>query len=414
MTRAVAFGVAAAAAALAAALPGAWENWRYARPVLNAAPGLARAAVPLEAIAKARADLADLRLIDDRGLEVPFVLYSRPGERSTAWRRAALGDIGFLPGQYTEAIADAGEAGEPHNVIEVQTPAREFFAWVEVAASDDRAAWRILRDRAPIYRLDGRAERESLAISYPETRSRWLRLRVRDPERALALPGCRVGREASEPPDLQPLPLPLPPDPAAPPGESRFTADLGAAHATVAGARFEASPGEFHRAVRLAASDDGEEWRDAGFGEIFRYRAMPAEGDGGPLPRERMQIEIAEGRGRFWRLSVLDRSDRPVPGLRPQLLAVPRYAVFDAEPGRAYRLLYGNSRARAASYDLARRISRAESEAAALFPLGPEEANEAWVNPEPWSEQHPAILWAALGIAVLALGWLALRSFRSP
>ena len=94
-------------------------------------------------------------------------------------------------------------------------------------------------------------------------------------------------------------------------------------------------------------------------------------------------------------------------------MTTPRRLIFRQEPGRSYRVLYGNSRIAAPQYDLSRVIRREELKAATIASIGNEEKNPRYASPEPWSERHPFILWTALGITVLVLAGLAIRSLKS-
>jgi hypothetical protein len=44
--------------------------------------------------------------------------------------------------------------------------------------------------------------------------------------------------------------------------------------------------------------------------------------------------------------------------------------------------------------------------------LGPEEVNNGWVDPRPWTETHEIFLWGVLVIAVLVIGCTAIQSMR--
>jgi hypothetical protein len=37
-----------------------------------------------------------------------------------------------------------------------------------------------------------------------------------------------------------------------------------------------------------------------------------------------------------------------------------------------------------------------------------------YVDPNPFTERHPNLLWAALGLAVILLGYAAVRALRAP
>ena len=115
---------------------------------------------------------------------------------------------------------------------------------------------------------------------------------------------------------------------------------------------------------------------------------------------------------RFWRVAVLNGNDAPLSGAAPTLYMTPTHVVFDQQPGRAYRLLYGQSQAKEAQYDLARLVNPKQIEAAVAGRLGPEEINADWTDPRPWTEKYDVILWLVLGIAVILLGFSALRSLR--
>jgi hypothetical protein len=87
--------------------------------------------------------------------------------------------------------------------------------------------------------------------------------------------------------------------------------------------------------------------------------------------------------------------------------------VFRYEPGRQYRLLYGNSRATAPQYDLGQLTDVKSRESASLATIGAEVVNQAYVDPAPWTERNQAVMWVALVVAVAAIGVLAVRALRS-
>ena len=82
-------------------------------------------------------------------------------------------------------------------------------------------------------------------------------------------------------------------------------------------------------------------------------------------------------------------------------------------PGRAYRLLYGNLAAHSPQYDLSRFLDAGAPKPVYLVAaLGPEELTRNYVDPRPFTERHPVTLWIALGIAIVLLGFSALRALR--
>ncbi len=392
-------------------LPGPWEHWLYSRsielPPAEAAR-LVSVTVPVEIYPHVLSQQADLRVIDDNGQEVPYVLYAKQRVEQRQWRSAKLEDLGYVAaGQYTHAIVDVGENPEPHNSIVLDSPETNFFAWVEVAASDDHRTWRVVRDRAPIYRFRQDTLEGNQVVTYPESRARYLRLHISlQQDKPFQLDGCRVTQEVIEEAERMALPVSGVADASAPAQQSWWRFDLGARDVPVSEARFETSSAPFHRAVQVSASNDGKEWWLVGSGEIYRLSK-------GEQQQERLRVEFSEVLTRYLRVAVFNRNDPPLEGLTVAVLGTPRHVVFNQQPGRRYRLLYGNVMAKRPEYELARLVNSKQMEAAAAGGLGVEESNPNWSDPRPWTEKHPWVLWVALGVAVVVLGGLALRSLRT-
>lgn len=389
------------------AVPTPWEHWQYSAPLrippLNE-PRLVRTLVP-EAVSREALPLwADLRVIDDSGRAVPFVLHARTERRSREPRQARLMDLTHKAGEDTRAIVDLGAQAPVHNGIEVQTPMQDFFARVAIDVSANAKDWRILHEGAPIYRFEKSGLDGNQTVRYTDNASRYLRLRITDGPERFSLTGVRVWHEVKQEAELVPVDVNLRPDPASPPGESWWVAD--AAGQPLSQVAFAVEQGAFHRPVRIRTSEDGTTWRTVGSGDIYRMEG--AEG-----VREQLSVGFAESRARFLRVEVVNRNDAPLAGARLSLYTTPRRVVFPAEPGRSYRLLYGNPRASAAQYEMARVTPPAALEEAAPAELGPGVANANFIDPAPWSERHPVVLWAALIAALAVLGLLAIRALRS-
>jgi hypothetical protein len=389
------------------ALSGAWAHWRYSAPIgvprLHG-PRLVRVLVPEAVSSKALPLWTDLRVIDDLGREAPFVLHARTERRSRELRQARLMDLTHKPGEDTRAIVDLGAQAPVHNGIEIQAPREDFFARVAIDVSANAQDWRILQQGAPIYRFEKSGLDGNQTVRYTDNASRYLRLRITDGPDRFPLTGVRVWHEVKEEAELVPVEMKPRPDPAAPAGESWWLADAaGAPRSQVA---FTVGQAAFHRPVRIRTSEDGTTWRSLGSGDIYRMEGV----DG---VRAQLRVGFAESRARFLRVEVVNRSDGPLAGATLSLYTTPRRVVFTAEPGRSYRLLYGNPRALAADYEMARVTPAAALEAAPPAELGPEVANAAYVDPAPWSERHPVVLWAALIATLAVLGVLAIRALKS-
>jgi Protein of unknown function (DUF3999) len=395
-----------AAGALAAPLPQSWRNWRYSRALQLDAAAEARLAgvvVPLEVWQRAKADLSDLRVIDDQGREVPFVLYAREGSLKTQTLSARSLEASFTPGKYTQAVLDAGEKAPFHNAVEIFTPKDDFIAWGEVAVSDDARTWRIVLERAPIFRFRKESLQGNQTLTYSESNARYIRVRILEGDERFPLDGIHVKYLIKDPAERVPVAVTWSPDALAPPQTTGWRADLGVA-LPVREIVFSADSPEFRRAVQVNTSNDGETWLPAAGGEIYRFRRDNTL-------QASLDVE-AFGSWRFWRIAVVNGNDPPLAGVHPALLMTPRHIVFRQEPGRSYELLYGQSEARPPQYEMASLTSASVLRGAAAGNLGAEEVNTAYADPRPWTEQHPVSLWIALGIAVAILGYSALRALR--
>jgi hypothetical protein len=87
---------------------------------------------------------------------------------------------------------------------------------------------------------------------------------------------------------------------------------------------------------------------------------------------------------------------------------------FDSDSGVQPWIYYGDEKLAAPEYDYAKLFQKdARAEQASL---GAEELNSVYTgrpDNRPWSERHPAVLWAAIVAAVLILGGIAMRSLKT-
>lgn len=429
-----------AAALWAADLPEAWRSWRYSRPIaLNSEGEPVRLAISPEVFAHSSASLADLRVVDDQGNEVAYLLGGDASGKSFRTLPATLRENSFVPGQYTQLVVDTGESVKFHNTVRIETSESDFIDWVEVAASDDARLWRIVKARAPISRFRKENLEGNQTIHYSDNNARYLRLRIFEPQKQFPVSSVQLQIQQTSEREFVPLPAMLTLDPSAAPALTRWNADLGSDELPVAEALFETSQPEFYRAVRISSSEDGKNWRWHTGGEIHRYTLGENKEK---RTEESLRVEIPNywrldhtagnqpqiRQGvRYWRIEILNGNDAPLADARVTLRMAARFILFWPRPGRSYRLLYGNFTAKPPAYDLAQLASLKHISAAAqstaehgsvplvrAASLESEEMTANYVDPRPYSEKHSWLLWLAMGAAALLLGYSALRALRSP
>lgn len=409
--RAVAIaGLAAfASAPVAAAIPSAWNHWHYSAPVDVEPTTTARlvgVVVPPAVIERSGRAPEDFRVIDDAGREVPFVFRVRRGVTEGAWRRVTVLEPSVAPGAYTQATIDLGPGAPAHNAIRLDlTSHGDFLTWVEVAISEDAASWRTLRDRAPVYDLRSEGMGRALDVTYPDSLSRYLRIRVLDGTRPYRVTGAEVASLRTVAPDVASIDAGFAPDTPRP-RKTTWVSTADVSGDWVTELRVDGTPDAFDRPVSVEVSQDGRAWQPIASGEIFRRTERG-------VVRAASAVRIPETQAAHWRVTIDDRSDAPLAGVRPVLYVTPRRVVFRQEPGRRYALIYGNAKATRTDYEFARLTDADAIDAATPARLGAEAENEAYADPAPWTERHPVVLWAALGFAVLVLGLIALRTLRT-
>ncbi|HKV64183.1 MAG TPA: DUF3999 family protein [Candidatus Acidoferrum sp.] len=403
------------ASALSTDLPSAWRSWRYSRTIESKrADELNYVVLDREVFSHSEAQLADLRIIDDLGHEVPFEVRSQitPPPQPVGVP-ATIRENSFVPRQFTQVVLDLGDRASFHNSVRIQTSESDFINWVEVAASDDAHQWRIVNPRAPISRFRRENLEGNQLVRYSENNARYLRVRIQEAEHTFQVTGMEVfsspAFKAEAPTESGALlGAALLPDSNSAPSQTQWTVDLGAAAVPIARFNFETTQPEFYRAVRLLNSTDQKEWQSVGGGEIHRFLVNGRT-------EESLGVQCYEVWGpRYWRVEVLNASDAPLSGVRLSLTMPLRLVLFHPAQGRSYRLLYGNFRATAPQYDLARTLHIQANEVIAHLGLGVEESTSNYADPRPFTERHPNLLWIALAIAVILLGTAALRAMRTP
>ena len=408
-------GAALGVSSLAADLPGVWRSWRYTRTIEQARGGaLNYITLDRAAFSHSENRLADLRVIDDEGKEIPYAMLSqirRPLEPVKL--SSAVRENSFVPKEFTQVVVDLGEKTGFHNNLRVRTPETDFINWVEVAASDDAHVWRIVNARAPISRFNKESLEGNQTVRYSENNARYLRVRIQETQHPFQVADIEVfsspaaNNEAAAEDGIQVVHA-LAPDANGGDSLTQWTMDPLGGNIPISRFTFESSQREFYRAVRILTSSDGKEWQFAGGGELHRYVFNG-------VSQESLSVPCNENGGSsHWRVEVLNGNDAPLSDVRLSVLMPQRFVLFHGAAGHSYRVLYGNSRATAPDYDLVRTLQIPAAETMPHPGLGTEEVTSNYVDPSPFTERHPNLLWAALGLAVILLGYAAVRALRAP
>ena len=146
-------------------------------------------------------------------------------------------------------------------------------------------------------------------------------------------------------------------------------------------------------------------------GEISRIHIQR---NGGRIDVEQMWLSLSATSQKQLRAVIHNGDDAPLRITSARLQQYERRIYFDSDAGASLVLYYGDDKLNAPVYDYAKLFQSDAS--AAQLQLGAEEANAGYTgrpDERPWSERHPAVLWAAILAAVAILGGIAVRSIKS-
>ena len=329
--------------AAAANLP---SDWPREQPFAVSNTGLVKISLPVETLDSARAALEDLRLYDDAGKEMPYVI-ERPAPGPKVVQAAKSFRVSLNPDS-TVITLETGLA-QPLDGVTLETPANNFIKAVGVESSEDGQHWRILAQGGPIFRQTNGAR--YLEVSWPAMVSAWLRLTA-DDQRSEPIPftGARLHAATSETAPGESLAVQIS-ERDENPGETRLALNLGAANLDIAALQIETAEPLFLRQVNLAVPQlarDSIYEEPLGRGVIFQVD-VPGQTPAGNLSLPLEQII----RSRELVLFIENGDSAPLPISGARVERRPVCLVFLARQAGTFHLLSGNSHCDAPRYDLA-------------------------------------------------------------
>jgi hypothetical protein len=351
-----------------------------------------------------RQDLGDLRIRKD-GEEIPYVIETMSGSLQEHECRPEMIDKSVAPDaglQITLDLAKCHEARK-HSRLRIATPLTNFRQKVRIETSDDNHYWVEAREDGYIFDFTQDDRKLSvLTIDYPVATRRYVRATIfgwsspgdltgawscyrveREPERTIidAITPQRAEDRATR--------------------SSVLTLDLGQAGLPHDRVRLDAGQSDFHRAVQLEASEDGKAWFLLTQGALFR---VPDEAS--------LALSYPQRHERYLRLRIFNGDNRPVPVTRV-FVETPKQVIKFLPPSAGdVALYYGARDAKSPVYDLAAILSRKEPLPETTPIVGEWKINPDYHAPaapaRPWSDRHPVVLYAVLGVAVAGMGMLTI------
>jgi uncharacterized protein DUF3999 len=413
--------VASSSATVAVLGDNALSAWPYlAELTLTRADGaLYEFPVPLQVMDKARDDLADLRLYDAAGKEIPYAVRVRR-ELDDASPIAGRMFNQVAVGNTSEVSVDLGEAPGEHNEVEIETAGTNFRRAVTVEGSDTGADWKLLKSGDVIFSFTSiNNTARSGRVNYSTSRFRYLRVRVSADERVdrepPAITGVRVWLANREKGAAVTWHVVVPSYQLLRHGgapASSWTIDLGG-KVPCDSLSLGTDDQSFSRPFQVEVVDDPQNPRLIASGELAK-----SVGDS----RQVTTITFDnEENARKLRLITDDYNNAPLAISSIQASAPLRELYFQLrEPAQPpLKLYFGNANAGAPHYDFEKELSAKLKEPITPVAIGSFVTNPIYSPPSlPFTERLPWLIYLVLTISSVALALilfsLARASMRAP
>ncbi len=397
------------------------QGWRFYKPVALppglAGLGLVELEMDAEVYAHAATGLRDIRIASrQESPEVPYKLLVESGDHRRASVAAKMRDLGHTPGEHTTFTLDLQTEGTLHNELEIKTASNNFQRQVEIESSDDGESWRTVKTGVTIFDFTVRERGFSTSntrVSYPDSTARFLRVRIDDEGlEPLDISGGVVFFARKLEPRLAVIPLKITERKEDPERKSTvLVLDGGRPGFPANRIDLDVPQRNFHRRVTLEGVDQLPETDD----DLWTWHSVQRDEtiydyDTPKFTGNDLSIGFGESRYRYYRVTIANEDNPPLPVEGAQASGSVRKLVFSADPAQSYRLYYGNEDIDAPSYDLEQIFPYLVTEGLPAAVLGPHTENPDFFAPppsapaRPFTERYPWLLPVIVAIAALVVG----------
>lgn len=381
--------------------PESMTSWEWVQNVQSQPYPLVELWLDQQVLFEAREDLADLRLYDASGREIPYALRTLYEINTSDEFEARLFNRSSV-GPLSLASLDLGENPETHNEVRVETAGKNFRRQVRVDGSDDGQTWSVLASNALVFSFasGGRSVEEN-RVRYTDSRYRYLRIAVGADhgERAPAISAVVVQRTIEAEGQHQEFPAvgqarEATRDQGRP--ASRYTLEFGG-RIPLNAIQFFANEAEFSRPFRLEKPRSGSRYPEL----VASGTLRPSEDDGPVV------IRFDETFAHTLTLTIVDDRNPPLGAYSISAQSPVRQLLFDASAiQEPLQLYYGNPKAGPPNYDFSATIPSIgglESSVSRVF-ADPPQVHANYIPPAvPLTERSPWLVYLVLTAACLAL-----------
>lgn len=389
------------AGSLQAQTPEPMSAWQWVRNVSVQPVPLVEFRLDEQVLFEAREDLADLRLYDASGREIPYALRTLYEVNTSDEFEARLFNRSKV-GPLSLASLDLGENPETHNEIRIETSGANYRRQVRVDGSDDGETWAQLASDALVFQFSsgGRTVEED-RVRYPDSRHRYLRVAVGADrgEDAPTISSVVVRRTIEAQGEHNEFPAvgqarEATRDQGRP--ASLYTLEFGG-RIPLNAVQFYVNETEFVRPFRLEKPRP-----DSRYPELVASGTLRPSADDGPVV-----IPFDEIFASTLTLTIIDDRNPPLGAYSIAARSPVRQMLFDASQIQApLQLYYGNPTADHPNYDYRATVPSVGELAAQPVQAfaDPHEPYAEYVPPaKPLTERSPWLVYLVLTIACLAL-----------
>jgi hypothetical protein len=381
----------------------------------------------------ARTDLADIRLIDRDGNQIPYVLVRDEDRTETVKYNPTI--LNRATDANGNALATLDFGGQTvKNSIEVETAGDNFRRAVKVEGSNDNVQFFIIVDRAYIFAISDKTRHRFSGIDLPSNDYRYIRITVSPmtaEETKPAINEVRAFKIEKKPAQKQVVEM-IQTEHTEDVNyhTSNYVYDLKFRRLPVVEIELNIDDASFYRCVTIQGRDaatqkvkiDSEDnrqrfsevevpWNTITTDAIYRY----TDATGKKYERLALPISWREAY-KYIRVVVSNYDDQPITIRWASAKMMPHKIIFPTPSDKSAKLYVGNESAGHPQYDLARRLTNPTQVKTTQVALADLTDNPAAgkIRPKlPWTEQHKILLLAILVVVVLVLGVFMLSSVRS-
>ncbi len=391
------------------------KDWQYERVVDKGnISGMVKIKLPND-ISWITENFRDLRVVDDLGVETPFVLTNDIRPTPSLGSASIINSVTSNDGS-TKFVVDTGRGGVVRTSLFIETNKPNYRRQVSLYSSDnplalDDSRWSLVSKEGYVFSFTDPATGQSQgknSIDFSSNTSRYFKVVISNGEE-----GPVVANDVKVYGDIDvvtprystEVPVSVYNNPNR--KTTELTIDLGRSGVYSDSISISSKDTNYTRRVIVEASNSSStdnSWSYVGQGYISSVRTSLYKGSSNII-NYGSNTAI---RSRFIRLSIVN-DDNPVISIDPKVVVSgPVFElVFDAKPGRNYKVYYGNPSAQKPQYDISNLASYIETAKLPVLGLGSETKNSSYVEPAgpvvPFTEANKWLLNTFLVIIVLVI-----------